>query len=116
MEYEVYRKIDGNSEEFDRVNQLFKRVLAEDKWLCNETQKNLEAGIYVNGPMHPDYEAGPLYFQSLVKTAIFAHRKEEEKQKSLIWPAVPDVESRVDEEEAFCTGLSCDTDSKSLAW
>lgn len=116
MEYEVYRKIDGDPEEFDKTDQLFKRVLSEDKWLCNETQKSLEAGIYINGPLHPDYESGPVYFQSLVRKAIYEHRKEEEKHKSQIWPAAPTVESGADEDEAFCAGLSCGPDSKALAW
>ncbi|KEF60715.1 uncharacterized protein A1O9_02276 [Exophiala aquamarina CBS 119918] len=116
MEYEVYRKIDGDPVEFDKVDRLFKRVLAEDKWLCNETQKNLAAGVYVNGPLHPAYEFGPLYFQSIVKRAVLEHHKEEEKQKSLIWPASPTVGSSADEDEAFCAGLSCGSESNSLAW
>lgn len=116
MEYEVYRKVNGDPAEFDKIDQLFKRVLGEDKWLCNETQKNLGAGVYVNGPLHPDYEAGPLYFQSLVKKAVLEHRKEEEKHKSLIWPASPAVESAADEDEAFCAGLSCGPESEKLAW
>lgn len=116
MEYEVYRKVDGDPAEFEKVDQLFKRVLSEDKWLCNETQKSLAAGVYVNGPLHPAYESGPLYFQSIVKKAVLEHRKEEEKQKSFIWPASPAVGSSAGEDEAFCAGLSCGSESKSLAW
>ena len=119
MEYEVYRHKDASDEEFDKMDQAFKRVLGEDKWLCNMTQKNLEAGVYVNGQMHPQYEEGPLYLQSLVKKMVLEHHKEEEKLGRKIWPAAQSTTglSKTNQEIDFCSGLSCGTSEKSaIAW
>ncbi|EXJ92972.1 hypothetical protein A1O3_01528 [Capronia epimyces CBS 606.96] len=124
MEYEVYRHQDASDEDFNNIDQIYKRVLTEDKWLCNNTQRNLEAGVFVNGQMHPDYEFGPLYFQSLVKEWVLQHHAEEQKQKKQIWPAAQqlatdtDTNTRTTQDEiAFCAGLECGPDAEPrLAW
>ncbi|RFN53490.1 cytochrome p450 oxidoreductase [Fusarium flagelliforme] len=67
MEYEVYRHKDASDEDFKTIDEMFKRILAEDKWLCNNAQKNLNAGVFVNGEMHPKLEQGPLYFQHRIR-------------------------------------------------
>lgn len=119
MEYEVYRHKDASDQDFSNINQIFKRVLAEDKWLCNLTQKNLNSGVYVNGQMHSRYESGPLYLQKLIKEAVMSHRAEEVKQKKEIWPAsqnIGDLGSS-EQEIAFCSGLNCGGRSREvLAW
>lgn len=56
MEYEVYRHNDASDETFEYINQIFKVVLREDKDLCNGAQKNLNAGIFTNGQLHPRVE------------------------------------------------------------
>lgn len=105
----MYRHKDASDEDFNNIDQVFKRILAEDKWLCNLTQKNLDSGVFVNGQMHSSYESGPLYLQRLVKEAVMSHRAEEVKQKKDIWPASPKaatIHSSV-QEDAFCSGLKC---------
>lgn len=115
MEYEVYRHKDASDEEFDKIDQMYKRVLTEDKWLCNNTQLNLNSGVYLNGQMHPQYEYGPLYFQSLVRQAVTEHKKLEDKMKTEIWPASQRVApgSGTYEDAAFCSGLACSPEKKS---
>lgn len=56
MEYEVYRANDATDEEFMDVSDFFKQVLKEDKDLCNGAQKNLNAGIFMSGELHPRVE------------------------------------------------------------
>jgi hypothetical protein len=135
MEYEVYRHKDTPEAEFTEISDFFKQVLREDKDLCNAAQKNLNAGIFTNGQLHPNaekvsyegnsnsenlelkYKKGPLYFQKLVRDLVFKHRQEEEEADQDIWPATPQhVQSaKVDEELQFCQGLDCALE-KSLAW
>lgn len=92
MEYEVYRHRDASDSDFEFIDGMFKRILAEDRELCNATQKGLDAGVYVNGQLHPTYEEGPLYFQSLVRKSVMEHRAEEKKLKKEIWPARQQVD------------------------
>ncbi|KAF9883294.1 hypothetical protein FE257_003785 [Aspergillus nanangensis] len=117
MEYEVYRHNTATDEEFTYIDEFFKQVLREDKDLCNAAQKNLEAGIFTNGQLHPQAEKGPLYFQQQVRKMVFDHRAEEEKAGREIWPATPAhvVTDKVEEELRFCKQLECSVD-KDLAW
>lgn len=109
MQYEVYRHKDASDEDFDSINQIYKRVLSEDKWLCNETQQNLTSGTYVNGPLHPQYESGPLYLQGLIRDLLSEHRSKEEQQKMKIWPTVQDTQGmgETGADESFCASLDC---------
>lgn len=70
MEYEVYRHNDANNDDFKRIDEMFKRILNEDKWLCNNAQRNLNGGVFVNGEMHSRMEEGPLYFQSRIRQIL----------------------------------------------
>ena len=79
MEYEVYRHKNASDEDFKTIDEMFKRILAEDKWLCNNAQKNLNAGVFVNGEMHPKLEQGPLYFQHRIRGILFDHHILEKK-------------------------------------
>lgn len=56
MEYEVYRNNDATTEAFEKLNQIYKVVLSEDKELCNAAQRNLKAGIFMSGQLHPRVE------------------------------------------------------------
>ncbi|OAL53984.1 Rieske [2Fe-2S] domain protein [Pyrenochaeta sp. DS3sAY3a] len=118
MEYDVYRHKKASDDAFEHINQFFKRVLSEDKWLCNNTQANLNAGVYVNGGMHSQFESGPLYFQSLVKKTVMEHRMEEKRIGRDIWPAAQVVvDGEVGKEVAFCSGLACHSNEQTtLSW
>jgi hypothetical protein len=118
LEYEVYRHQNATDEDFNNVDAIFKRILNEDKLLCNNTQKNMESTVYVNGQMHPTFEQGPLYFQKLVKQAVLEHRQEEQNERREIWPASQKTTglTGTNEELEFCSGLSCNSESNTLAW
>ena len=81
MEYEVYRHKEASDEDFDYIDSSFKRVLNEDKYLCDEVQKNLNAGVFVNGQLHPGLESAPLFFQNTVRSLLRKHREEEKREK-----------------------------------
>jgi hypothetical protein len=56
IEYEVFRHKNATDEAFKNINAFYKQVLEEDKQLCNAAQENLNAGIFVNGELHPEKE------------------------------------------------------------
>ncbi|KAL6229464.1 hypothetical protein BDW75DRAFT_249646 [Aspergillus navahoensis] len=110
MKYEVYRHKNASDADFDLVNQMYKRIMSEDKYLCAYAQKNLNAGVFVNGELHPTMEKGPLYFQKVVRDLVVEHFEREEKEKKEIWPArqILPKESEVSEKDVqFCSSLSC---------
>ncbi|VUC22971.1 unnamed protein product [Clonostachys rosea] len=119
MEYEVYRHKDASDEDFKTIDEMFKRILNEDKWLCNNAQKNLNAGVFINGEMHPRMEQGPLYFQSRVRQVLNDHRKLEQAANQEIWPArqtaAQDYGDTV-EDISFCSGLACAKNTTALEW
>lgn len=118
MEYEVYRHNEASDEDFEYIDSFFKRVLAEDKYLCNAAQKNLNAGVFVNGQLHPELESAPLFFQNTVRSLLTSHRKEEQKEGREIWPArQTPAGSTTTEDMDFCSGLACSAEGKSeLEW
>lgn len=91
MRYEVYRNKSSNEKDFQLINEMYKRIMAEDKYLCVEAQKNLSTGVFVNGLLHPHMEKGPLYFQSVVRDSLMEHFEREQDAESQIWPAQVDV-------------------------
>ena len=46
---EVYRNNDATDEDFNIISDMYKRIMSEDKYLCINSQKNLTAGVFVNG-------------------------------------------------------------------
>lgn len=62
MEYEVYKSNDPAQEPaFQRLNDIFKVVLDEDKGLCDAAYRNVRSGIFNAGELHPQMEkVGPL--------------------------------------------------------
>jgi hypothetical protein len=119
MRYEVYRNKNSSEEDFQRIDQIYKRVMAEDKYLCDLTQKNLNSGVFVNGELHPKMEKGPLYFQQAVREIVQAHHKREQAAKQEIWPArqqLPSTALVSGKDIEFCSGLACQTDQEGLAW
>lgn len=118
MEYEVYRHRDASDKDFQHIDSFFKRVLAEDKYLCNAAQKNLNAGIFVNGQLHPELESAPLFFQRTVRHLLVTHREKEQNEGKEIWPARQrSTGSATAEDVAFCSGLACKTEQNGrLEW
>lgn len=91
MRYEVYRHKDATDEDFNLISDMYKRIMSEDKYLCFNTQKNLNAGVFVNGLLHPDLEMGPLHFQSTVREVVTEHFNKEQAAGHEIWPAQREV-------------------------
>lgn len=127
IENEVYRHKSATTPQFNQINAFYRQVLEEDRQLCNAAQKNLDAGIIVNGELHPEKENGPIHFQSTVRRDVMEHRKREEEQGGReIWPAVPEVEGemrtgKLVEEEKFCetleaASMNCMAGQPELAW
>lgn len=87
MRYEVYRHKDATDEAFNLISDMYKRIMSEDKYLCINSQKNLNAGVFVNGLLHPEMEMGPLHFQKTVRDVVREHREKEERVGHEIWPA-----------------------------
>ena len=121
MRYEVFRNTKSTPEQFKIVNEMYKRVMSEDKALCAAAQKNVDAGVFVNGEMHPRLEQGPLHFQSQVRDNLTAHWKKEQAAGKEIHPARQEMpESKAGEvskeDIAFCSGLSCGATNSRLVW
>ncbi|KAF7554710.1 hypothetical protein G7Z17_g2729 [Cylindrodendrum hubeiense] len=119
MEYEVYRHKNASDEDFEKIDAMFKRILGEDKWLCNNAQKNLNSGIFVNGEMHPHMEEGPLYFQSRVRELLQSHWKLEEAAKQEINPARPALPTgayATGKDLGLCSTLACSKQASTLEW
>lgn len=125
MRYEVYKNKNSSEEEFQMINQIYKRVMAEDKYLCNLAQQNINAGVFINGEMHPRLEKGPLHFQKNVRDSVTAHFALEQNAKQEIWPARQQLpataKGNVSKKDIdFCAGLpSCTTGQQQqvgLAW
>ncbi|KAJ9222101.1 hypothetical protein DTO027B5_5067 [Paecilomyces variotii] len=87
MRYEVYRNKNSSDQDFNLISDMYKRIMSEDKYLCVNTQKNLNAGVFVNGELHPEKEMGPLYFQSTVREVVMEHHKKEQAAGHEVSPA-----------------------------
>ncbi|KAE8419172.1 hypothetical protein BDV36DRAFT_308086 [Aspergillus pseudocaelatus] len=87
MRYEVYRNKNSSEEDFQLINGMYKRIMAEDKYLCTEAQKNIGRGVFVSGLLHPRMEKGPLYFQGVVRDLLYEHFDREKDAGKQIWPA-----------------------------
>lgn len=87
MRYEVYRHKDAPASEFQFIADMYRRVMSEDKALCEASQKNLNRGVFTNGEMHPIKELGPLFFQSRCRDLVKEHREIEQRFNSEIRPA-----------------------------
>ncbi|ODM18679.1 hypothetical protein SI65_05296 [Aspergillus cristatus] len=87
MRYEVYRHKNASDEAFNLISDMYKRIMSEDKYLCINSQKNLNAGVFINGELHPEMEKGPLHFQKTVREVVMEHHKKEQAAGHEIWPA-----------------------------
>jgi len=50
--------------------EMSDQVTAEDKWITERVQENLNAGIYDRGRLSPKHEAGVAAFQDWVRVAL----------------------------------------------
>jgi hypothetical protein len=119
IRYEVFRNRNSSDEDFNLINDIYKRIMSEDKALCDLAQKNINAGVFVNGEMHPDMEKGPLFFQKLVRENLTEHRKKEERAKQELWPArqaLPGTAAVSQSDLDLCSGLACQTNQEGIVW
>lgn len=123
MSYEVYRNKHSTDEQFNTINDIYKRIMSEDKHLCAAAQENINAGIFVNGELHPRLEQGPLFFQNVIRESVMSHHKAEQKAKQEIWPArqvMPGNKAgQVSEKDlGLCSSLeaSCSMGRPDLEW
>ncbi|KAI0405132.1 hypothetical protein F4802DRAFT_607093 [Xylaria palmicola] len=110
MYYEVFRNKNSSDEDFQVINDIYKRIMSEDKYLCANAHKNIQAGVFVNGEMHPKMEQGPLFFQKLVRELVVAHHEQETKAGEEIWPArqkLPGDAKASEQDLDFCSSVDC---------
>jgi len=97
MRYEVYRHKNASDEAFNLISDMYKRIMSEDKYLCINSQKNLNAGVFINGELHPEMEKGPLHFQKTVREVVMEHHKKEQAAGHEIWPAEQPLPENADD-------------------
>lgn len=120
MKYEVYRNKNSSDEDFQTISAMYRRIMSEDKYLCINAQKNINAGVFVNGEMHPTMEKGPLFFQTRVREAVQEHFKREKDANHKIWPAqqrLPKSALVSQTDIDFCAAVDgCGKENESIAW
>lgn len=119
MHYEVYRNKHSADKDFKLIADMYARVMSEDKVLCERAQKNLNAGVIMNGELHPRWEKGPLFFQQTVREVVTEHYKREKAAGHEIWPArqkLPDDALLSLDDMEICNGISCNTRKEVLVW
>ncbi|CAG8104288.1 unnamed protein product [Penicillium olsonii] len=106
-EYQVYRNPDSPEEAFNRAGEFFEGIELEDYDLMNGVQKNLNSGVYVHGPLHPQREGGVLYFKHLVQTQLKEHWDVERAAGEKIYPAKRNnqLHAAVQEQEQLATDV-----------
>ena len=65
-------EVAGNVGERTRILGMSGTVTAEDKWICERVQANIDAGVYEAGVLSPKHEIGVAWFQRFVAGAISA--------------------------------------------
>lgn len=106
-EYQVYRNPDSPEEAFNRAGEFFEGIELEDYDLMNGVQRNLNSGVYVHGPLHPQREGGVLYFKHLVQTQLKEHWDVERAAGEKIYPAKRNnqLHAAVQEQEQLATDV-----------
>jgi choline monooxygenase len=72
-DYYLKREIATDARERQRVLSMSGMVTAEDKWICERVQTNLDAGVYESGILSPKHEKGVAWFQRHVAGALGSH-------------------------------------------
>jgi choline monooxygenase len=70
--YDFYLPRDAadDPQELQQLIGMSATVTAEDKWICERVQANIDAGIYEAGVLSPRHEAGVAWFQKFVAEAV----------------------------------------------
>lgn len=79
MYYEVWRNKHSAEEDFLLISDTYKRVMGEDKVLCERSQRNIEAGTFISGELHPQKEKGPIFFQKRDREIVLEYAARERK-------------------------------------
>lgn len=119
MQYQIFRNKKSAEKDFQLISTMYARIVSEDKLLCEYAQRNLNAGIFINGELHPRLEKGPLFFQKVARDTIRHHVKQEKAAGREIWPArqnLPNSASVSLEDVELCSGLACQTNQEGLVW
>lgn len=119
MHYEVYRNKNSSDEDFNAIADMYKRVMSEDKVLCDRAQQNLNTGVFINGMLHGKFEKAPIFFQNLVREVITEHYKREKAEGTEVWPARQNLPANAQvsqEDMEICNGLGCGPGKEGLAW
>jgi len=72
--YDFYltREVADDPVERHRVIAMSGIVTAEDKWICERVQANIDAGVYDIGVLSPRHEQGVAWFQARINAAVTA--------------------------------------------
>jgi phenylpropionate dioxygenase-like ring-hydroxylating dioxygenase large terminal subunit len=70
--YDYYLTVEaaGDARARQSILGMSGTVTAEDKWICELVQANIEAGVYTAGVFSPRHEAGVAWFQRFVDEAV----------------------------------------------
>jgi choline monooxygenase len=71
-DYYLVPAIADDERERHRIMAMSGTVTAEDRWICERVQANIEAGVYEAGVLSPKHEAGVAWFQRFVADALAA--------------------------------------------
>lgn len=69
-DYYLVPEIADNERERHRIMAMSGTVTAEDRWICERVQANIEAGVYEAGVLSPRHEQGVAWFQRFVAGAV----------------------------------------------
>jgi choline monooxygenase len=72
LEYAVRFRKDLPAEQRQEFMDFMKCLTLEDIAMCEAVQKNMGAGVYQHGHLHPDRENGVIYFHELVRESLSA--------------------------------------------
>jgi len=70
LDYLYFFDKSASRERFEAAMTLSDATTAQDVWICEAVQKNLDAGIYDKGRLSPKHEQGVAWFQNRVRTAL----------------------------------------------
>lgn len=101
MRYEVYRCKSSSDADFELTNQLYKRIVSEDKDLCTSTQEGFGMDVSVSR----DGDG----IQTALRDLTIGHLKSEEELGRQIWPSrqiLPTQASISQDDVDFCAQLS----------
>ena len=69
LEYHIRFRKDLSEQQKLEFQEFIRVLTLEDVAMCEAVQKNMAAGIYQHGHLHPERENGVAYFHTLVREA-----------------------------------------------